>query len=363
MEIFTLRGYDYQQILHLLISPLASNAYKVHQSKSYLTQIDAAHTRERLTKIFGLNGIGWGIDWQPEQTKTFETKTSTGKARYHFVIEKAEFWYIVVIDGANQKITIPVTGYSDNDNPGDAMSGATTSLISTGAKALLFQIDIYKSQSPGDSLPKTENPTDTEKKIEDSEKKKRWKPNKAEFFQTIHNRFKLKPEMTAKLLVELGYQKGSYSSHQASEMYEGIEKELLEVLNAFYPQVEADHGFNFIQTDLILEELNIPFEDNIYDLKKLNQALGIQRNQPSCWPAILIAANRETNDYYARNAKLMDNLYHIKNAIMKQNPDFPINNPEVESYWKDVLTLAITYAKDQQKLDNTTSNQKALLAE
>jgi hypothetical protein len=128
-------------LIKIMQVPLASDAYKKHGGKSFLTSIDATYTRERLTEIFGPYGIGWGVDWSPDNAKDWMTQTTKGKDRYHFALMQADFWFM--LDG--ERVSFPVTGYSDNDNLGDAMEGARTNAVSSGAKALLFQLHVYKN--------------------------------------------------------------------------------------------------------------------------------------------------------------------------------------------------------------------------
>lgn len=144
----SLKGYDESEITQLMLSPLPQQAFKRHQTKSYLTEISPPFTRERLTKVFGLHGVGWGLKWDPTFTDRYQTETKRGAIRYHFVILQAAFWFKMISDDGDQEIIIeiPVTGGSENDNLTDAMSGARTSAIGQGAKELLFQLHIYKNQ-------------------------------------------------------------------------------------------------------------------------------------------------------------------------------------------------------------------------
>jgi len=143
----TTKGYPVDEIPEQMSVPLDPSGFKRHPTKSYLTTISPAHTRERLTKVFGTFGYGWGLDWDPDRTNMYETETSTGKTRFNFSLMQAEFWYTLVNDSDDRVIyRFPVTGFSDNDNPGDAMAGARTSAISAGAKELLFQLHIYKNE-------------------------------------------------------------------------------------------------------------------------------------------------------------------------------------------------------------------------
>ncbi len=148
----TLRGYTPPEAIKLMIEPLGGNAYKPHPTKKYLTTIRSAYTRERLTKVFGIMGMGWGLNWEPENTVRFESKTNSNKTRYHFALLKADFWYVLICDDCDYEdriiCHIPVTGEHDNDNLGAAMSGARTSAIGQGAKELLFQLHIYKDMPP-----------------------------------------------------------------------------------------------------------------------------------------------------------------------------------------------------------------------
>ncbi len=144
-ELTTLKGYDCTKVLELMMHPLPNAAFKQHPTKSYLTTISPDYSRERLTKIFGLFGVGWGLNWSPDNTEHWTTTTKANKPRYHYAIHQADFWFKM----GDEIVSFPVTGYSDNDNLGDAMSGARTNAIGAGAKQLLFQIDVYKNTRNG----------------------------------------------------------------------------------------------------------------------------------------------------------------------------------------------------------------------
>ena len=145
----TINGFAVNDITEQMIAPLDPSGFKRHPTKSYLTTISPAHTRERLTQVFGVYGYGWGLDWKPENTNMYETETSTGKARFNFSLMQADFWYMLINESGDRiQFKFPVTGFSDNDNPGDAMAGARTSAIGAGAKELLFQLHIYKNEQP-----------------------------------------------------------------------------------------------------------------------------------------------------------------------------------------------------------------------
>ncbi len=137
----TMRGYGPEGVIRLMITALENTAYKTHPTKSYLTTISSDYTRERLTKVFGPFGMGWGLTWDAKNTKQYMTKTDKDKDRYHFALLQADFWYKMGAD----IVSFPVTGYSVNDNLGDAMEGARTNAVSAGAKQLLFQIHVYKN--------------------------------------------------------------------------------------------------------------------------------------------------------------------------------------------------------------------------
>lgn len=191
---------------------------------------------------------------------------------------------------------------------------------------------------------------------------------KGQFFKRVEDNLKLKPNAAAWLLGELGYEKGSYVSDKAQEMYDKMLGWLEENKLRFYGQVTADHGFFDTETEAILSALEMPFEDNINNLPVIHQVLGLQRNQPSCWPAVLVAANAQTknddcpNGYYARNPELLENLYHLKGSIQKQDPEFPGDDvgQDKAQWWKDALVLSVRYAKDQMKLkDDEASDSGA----
>jgi hypothetical protein len=215
----TLKGYDETEVIELMLKPLPKNAIKPHQTKSYLSQISPAYTRERLTKVFGLHGVGWGLDWDPMLADRFETSTNAGKVRYHFALLKADFWFKMIVDSSEiETIHIPVTGHSDNDNLGDAMAGARTSAISAGAKELLFQLHIYKNEEP----PK---PSASKKSLEVAKGPPPWRPTKGEFFVKATKEFpSLSLEDISDELKEAGFLE--YNVDKAVEMMTALRERI-----------------------------------------------------------------------------------------------------------------------------------------
>lgn len=288
----TLRGYNETEIVGLMLTPLPDGAIKQHQAKSYLSQISPAYTRERLTEVFGLHGIGWGLDWDPLITDRFETQTSNGKPRYHFALMKATFWFKMIGNDEETTVTIPVTGHSDNDNIGDAMAGARTSAISAGAKELLFQLHVYKNLSapppPPPSAPPRQAPAN-------GNGKQKPNPKTAEAFNTF----------LARTRVELSLDE---DDTRAIMKQAGV--------GAFNP-AKVDELF------IILDN-------------QLNDSITTET-------ALRVMANRETDNYF-------NDDHHVRNAIKKIDPGFdypPAPNQHVQ--WQTILSMLIDHARAGQE--------------
>jgi hypothetical protein len=160
-ELKTINGLTWEEVKVLFNKVLPDGAYKPVTTKSYLTDINSAYLLEALDTAFGPCGIGWGYD--PGQLTLTEGTTKQGKPRYFAHYDSFTFSYILVVDGERLLVSIPVSGGSDNDNPGDAMKGAMTNAIGHAASRLLWQMEVYKgnlshknakAKQEGDSKPR-----------------------------------------------------------------------------------------------------------------------------------------------------------------------------------------------------------------
>ena len=112
------------------------SAYKdVTLGRRAFTTIDAYHVIERLTSVFGLVGIGWGVS-DPEYTEHYGCCVRCC----------ATFWYI---DPESEKRgEFPAVGdaalFKDSGNIAEASKKARTNLISKAASYLGCGLSVYQ---------------------------------------------------------------------------------------------------------------------------------------------------------------------------------------------------------------------------
>lgn len=147
-ELKTLTGIPANEVPTKLSELFADKkAYKGVPGGANLTDINTGFMIERATQTFGLRGLGWRLDYQPEHLVIDgDIKRPTASLQY------AVFSYLLVDDGGSQvKCEIPVSGVSKN-NLEYAAEGARTSAIGAALKSLCFQLPIYKGLEDHNSI-------------------------------------------------------------------------------------------------------------------------------------------------------------------------------------------------------------------
>jgi len=122
-------------------------AYGSDNSRGFkLTTLDAYYVIERLNNVFGLCGIGWGLDVK---------EWILGKKE---LVVLAELWFM--IDSEKHAVSCEggkhiVTTKTGHTCVADAYKGARTNAICKGASFLGVGLDVYKGEYKGGNLPPT----------------------------------------------------------------------------------------------------------------------------------------------------------------------------------------------------------------
>lgn len=140
----TLTGIKFEDLADTLDRPLPPTAYKPIPGGANLTDIDAAWQRRAFNSIFGLYGIGWGFQFDPERLDVRNEPNKKGNMEA-LVRVIGNFWYVLTDGKGNQqKISYPVTGGNGSyQKESYAMKGAITSAISFGASMIGWQESVY----------------------------------------------------------------------------------------------------------------------------------------------------------------------------------------------------------------------------
>ncbi len=135
----TLTGIAIADLPVRLDEELPPEAYKAVPGGADLTDIDPNHMTRVLNQVFGLCGIGWGYEFDPQQVELhFADKNAMAAVR------SLTFWFKMVDEqGGAQTFSIPSTGGSDNRTAAYALKGAITSAIGQAASKLGFQESVY----------------------------------------------------------------------------------------------------------------------------------------------------------------------------------------------------------------------------
>lgn len=135
----TLTGFNLDDLADLLDQPLHSSAYKAVGGADYLTDISAVWQRRVFNKVFGMFGIGWGLDILPEHI----ISTENGKGIETSL--KGMFWFKYLEDGKTKKVEFLVTGAHKDarGNMGYSMKGAYTNAVGFGGSCLGWQESVY----------------------------------------------------------------------------------------------------------------------------------------------------------------------------------------------------------------------------
>lgn len=146
MQFLTLTGKTAEEIVEELKEHLPAGAYSAIPHATYLTEIDPAYLREKLTEVFGIAGFGWWFDYGEDDLITW-TEQRNNKTHFFAYFKRFEFRYRYREEEDGEvKVSRAIlsSGGSDNRAPGDAVEGAITNAIGKSAKKLLFQLDVYK---------------------------------------------------------------------------------------------------------------------------------------------------------------------------------------------------------------------------
>lgn len=135
----TLTGIAVAELPVRLDEELPPEAYKPVPGGADLTDIDPNHMTRVLNQVFGLCGIGWGYEFDPQQVELhFADKNAMAAVR------SLTFWFkLIDAQGSAQTFSIPSTGGSDNRTAAYALKGAITSAIGQAASKIGFQESVY----------------------------------------------------------------------------------------------------------------------------------------------------------------------------------------------------------------------------
>jgi hypothetical protein len=142
-KLFTLTGVPVSQIMEKLAEPFDPQAYKGVPGGADLTDINTGYMIERATQIFGLRGLGWKLEYSPENLVFIglgEGKRVTAHLKY------AVFSYALVNEQGEICWYPIITGAANTNDFAYAEEGARTAAIGAALKSLCFQLPVYKGQ-------------------------------------------------------------------------------------------------------------------------------------------------------------------------------------------------------------------------
>ncbi len=142
-KLFSLTGIPVSQIVDRLALPFEPQAYRGVPGGADLTDINTGYMIERATQVFGLRGLGWKLEYSPEDMVFIglgEGKRVTAHLKYavfsYALINEQDLvnWYPIITGGAN------------TNDFAYAEEGARTAAIGAALKSLCFQLPVYKGQ-------------------------------------------------------------------------------------------------------------------------------------------------------------------------------------------------------------------------
>jgi len=142
-KLFTLTGVPVSQIVEKLAEPFEPQAYKGVPGGADLTDINTGYMIERATQVFGLRGLGWKLEYSPENLVFIglgEGKRVTAHLKY------AVFSYALVNEQGEICWYPIITGAANTNDFAYAEEGARTAAIGAALKSLCFQLPVYKGQ-------------------------------------------------------------------------------------------------------------------------------------------------------------------------------------------------------------------------
>jgi len=140
-KLFTLTDVPVSQIAEKLAEPFDPQAYKGVPGGADLTDINTGYMIERATQVFGLRGLGWKLEYNPEHMVFIglgDGKRITAHLKYavfsYALVNEAELisWYPII------------TGAANTNDFAYAEEGARTAAIGAALKSLCFQLPVYK---------------------------------------------------------------------------------------------------------------------------------------------------------------------------------------------------------------------------
>jgi hypothetical protein len=171
MEVFqmdyaslkSLTGFSLNQIEVELDRELPADAYSAVPGGANLTDIDPGYMRDELNRLFGICGIGWGYHYDVADVEYEIVKRGQGTTN-SAILKKLVVWFKLVDgDGGENRLEVPSSGGSLNDNAGYALSGAITNAIGKAVSNIGFQKSVYlglrSHKTVGKSGPKPAKPS------------------------------------------------------------------------------------------------------------------------------------------------------------------------------------------------------------
>ena len=140
-KLFTLTGMPVSQIAEKLAEPFEPQAYKGVPGGADLTDINTGYMIERATQVFGLRGLGWKLEYNPENMVFIglgDGKRITAHLKY------AIFSYALVNEEDMISWYPIITGAANTNDFAYAEEGARTAAIGAALKSLCFQLPVYK---------------------------------------------------------------------------------------------------------------------------------------------------------------------------------------------------------------------------
>ncbi len=134
----TLTGLTLAELAAKLDEQLPADAYKAVPGGADLTDIDPNYMNRALNAVFGLCGIGWGYDYNPDAIEL-----RSGEKRMFATVSKLTLWYKLTDGEVMRVFEVQATGGNDNSVMQYAMKGAITNAIGNAASKIGFQESVY----------------------------------------------------------------------------------------------------------------------------------------------------------------------------------------------------------------------------
>ncbi len=142
----TLTGLSYEAAITRLDEQLPADAYTAVPGGADLTDIDPNYMRKVLNEVFGLCGIGWGYEYDPDNMEIRNETRKTQSGQREVVIANLKhlrFWYKITDGNEVFNCSVDASGGSDNSHASYAMKGAITNAIGNAVSNIGFQESVY----------------------------------------------------------------------------------------------------------------------------------------------------------------------------------------------------------------------------